>query len=111
MGKGDKKTRRGKLWQGSYGVRRPKNKTATAQIIAPKAVNSVKPEKKAEKKPLKEKVEIVPQAENIIQTTESTEIKVQAETKEKKAATPKAAVKKEKETGTKKTVTKTKKAE
>jgi 30S ribosomal protein S31 len=26
MGKGDKKTRRGKLFQGSFGVRRPKNK-------------------------------------------------------------------------------------
>ncbi|HNW88988.1 MAG TPA: 30S ribosomal protein THX [Bacteroidales bacterium] len=26
MGKGDKKSRKGKIWIGSYGVRRPKNK-------------------------------------------------------------------------------------
>jgi len=26
MGKGDKKTRRGKIWRGSFGVRRPKAK-------------------------------------------------------------------------------------
>lgn len=24
MGKGDKKTKRGKIWRGTYGVRRPK---------------------------------------------------------------------------------------
>ncbi|MFL9838085.1 30S ribosomal protein THX [Flavobacterium sp. ST-75] len=28
MGKGDIKTKRGKIWRGSYGVRRPKNKSA-----------------------------------------------------------------------------------
>lgn len=26
MGKGDKKTKRGKIWQGSHGKTRPKNK-------------------------------------------------------------------------------------
>ncbi len=26
MGKGDIKTKRGKIWRGSHGVRRPKNK-------------------------------------------------------------------------------------
>jgi 30S ribosomal protein S31 len=26
MGKGDKKTRRGKIWNGSYGARRPRKK-------------------------------------------------------------------------------------
>ncbi|RYJ41658.1 30S ribosomal protein THX [Flavobacterium beibuense] len=28
MGKGDIKTKRGKIWRGSYGVRRPKEKKA-----------------------------------------------------------------------------------
>lgn len=27
MGKGDKKTRKGKIWNGSYGARRPGKKT------------------------------------------------------------------------------------
>jgi ribosomal small subunit protein bTHX len=31
MGKGDKKTRRGKIIRGSYGVRRPKAKNKTAK--------------------------------------------------------------------------------
>jgi len=29
MGKGDKKTRRGKLWKGSFGKRRPRPKKAS----------------------------------------------------------------------------------
>jgi len=32
MGKGDKKTRRGKIVKGSYGVRRPRNKKTVAEI-------------------------------------------------------------------------------
>ncbi len=44
MGKGDKKTRRGKLFQGSFGVRRPKNKP----VAAPVAVKNTK-EKEARK--------------------------------------------------------------
>ena len=40
MGKGDPKTRRGKLFRGSYGVRRPKNK----------ATNQAVPQKKETKK-------------------------------------------------------------
>ncbi|MBF01441.1 30S ribosomal protein THX [Flavobacterium sp. D11R37] len=28
MGKGDKKTKRGKIWRGSFGVRRPKDKNS-----------------------------------------------------------------------------------
>jgi 30S ribosomal protein S31 len=32
MGKGDKKSRRGKIWRGSYGVRRPRKATAKATI-------------------------------------------------------------------------------
>ena len=33
MGKGDKKTRRGKLFQGSYGIKRRRNKPKPAAII------------------------------------------------------------------------------
>ena len=31
MGKGDIKTKRGKIWAGTYGVRRPKKVVATAK--------------------------------------------------------------------------------
>jgi len=48
MGKGDKKTRRGKLFQGSFGVRRPKNKAGKGvQVVKPKEVIAVAPEVKA----------------------------------------------------------------
>lgn len=36
MGKGDKKTKRGKLIMGSYGVRRPKRSNKTMEIAAVK---------------------------------------------------------------------------
>ncbi len=49
MGKGDKKTRRGKLFQGSFGVRRSKNKTA-----APVAVKNTKEKEVKEVKDVKE---------------------------------------------------------
>jgi len=48
MGKGDKKTRRGKLWRGSHGKTRPKPKAPVAQKEAPVA--------KAKAKPVKPKV-------------------------------------------------------
>lgn len=44
MGKGDKKTKRGKIAIGSYGVRRPRKKTKTYNAVEPK------PKKKAAKK-------------------------------------------------------------
>jgi 30S ribosomal protein S31 len=50
MGKGDKKTRRGKLFQGSFGVRRPKNKVAApvaGKNIKEKEVKEVKEAKAA----------------------------------------------------------------
>jgi len=31
MGKGDRKTKRGKIWRGSYGKTRPRNKKKSAQ--------------------------------------------------------------------------------
>jgi 30S ribosomal protein S31 len=44
MGKGDKKTKKGKIFAGSYGVRRPK--TTTSSAVIPK---SEAKEKKADK--------------------------------------------------------------
>ncbi len=46
MGKGDQRSRRGKIWRGTFGKRRPrKSKVAAAAITAPAAV-----EKKSTKK-------------------------------------------------------------
>ena len=52
MGKGDKKTKRGKIVIGSYGVRRPrKNKpTMAAPASKPKAAVKAEPKAKAEPK-------------------------------------------------------------
>lgn len=60
MGKGDKKTRKGKITQGSYGKTRPR-KSGTAKVVAPKVE---KPKKevapKAEKpKKVAKPVEVV----------------------------------------------------
>ena len=52
MGKGDKKTRRGKIILGTYGVRRRRNKTDKHEI---KHVNIPKEKEIRDKKPLKEK--------------------------------------------------------
>ena len=47
MGKGDKKTRRGKLFSGSFGVRRRKNKPVSARTaqkaVKEKEIKEVKP--------------------------------------------------------------------
>ena len=49
MGKGDKKTRRGKVTAGSYGKTRPR-KSVTSKVAAPKAEKAPKElEPKAEK--------------------------------------------------------------
>lgn len=63
MGKGDKKTKRGKIIMGSYGVRRPKRqKSVAATESKPVVVKAkpVKPEKEAipkeKKKPAVKKV-------------------------------------------------------
>ncbi len=55
MGKGDKKSRRGKIILGTYGVRRPRQKAAKA--TEKKAVVSKTDEVK-ERKPLKERKEV-----------------------------------------------------
>lgn len=62
MGKGDKKTRKGKIWRGSYGVSRPKARGAAniAKAIAKPAVAEVaaaeeKPKKAPAKKTARKK--------------------------------------------------------
>jgi len=52
MGKGDKKTRRGKIILGTYGVRRPRKKVNKPSVTL---VQPVKEKELKEKKPLKEK--------------------------------------------------------
>ncbi|MFZ4400014.1 MAG: 30S ribosomal protein THX [Bacteroidales bacterium] len=50
MGKGDKKTKRGKIILGSSGIKRPKNKKKTvASEIVPKSVKETVEEKPAKK--------------------------------------------------------------
>lgn len=52
MGKGDKKTKRGKIILGSYGVRRPRKKTtAEVAISKPKASTKAEPKSKAKAEP------------------------------------------------------------
>jgi len=43
MGKGDKKSRRGKIIMGSYGVRRPRKTQTNVQIPAPPAIKAEEP--------------------------------------------------------------------
>lgn len=46
MGKGDKKSKRGKIVNGSYGVRRPKKKNKKALVATPSEKTEKKPAKK-----------------------------------------------------------------
>lgn len=98
MGKGDKKTKRGKIIKGSYGVRRPKRKTSAAPIpvkvkkkIVEKVAEVVEEKAVVKKAPVKKvaakKVEDKPIVEK--------ETKVKAKAAPKKAAPKKAAPKKE----------------
>ena len=56
MGKGDKKTKRGKISKGTFGVRRPHKKVVvtvkkTKRVAKPIAKSAAKPEAKAKAKP------------------------------------------------------------
>ncbi len=58
MGKGDKKTKRGKIHIGSTGVARPKKKAAAKKTAANKAkTEKVEPKKSAPKKAATKKAE------------------------------------------------------
>jgi ribosomal small subunit protein bTHX len=49
MGKGDKKTRRGKLFLGSFGVTHPKNKKKKVPVVVPSEDNENSTSKKTKK--------------------------------------------------------------
>ena len=92
MGKGDKKTKKGKISMGSYGKKRPKKKKTSA--IKPKKVE-VKAKPKAAPKPeVKEKAVSKPKTEVKEKTKPKTEAKAKAAPKK---AEPKAKPKKERE--------------
>jgi 30S ribosomal protein S31 len=89
MGKGDKKTKRGKILMGSHGVRRPKRKHARAlplvAVKEEKPVEIIKEKALAKPKPVKEVV----QAETPIVTVAAEEAVKPA----RKKAPPKGSVK------------------
>lgn len=48
MGKGDKRTKRGKIWNGSFGKSRPHKQTPTPVVVEKKVSKpAAKPKKKA----------------------------------------------------------------
>lgn len=72
MGKGDKKTRRGKLFQGSFGVRRPKKSSRKAPPVpSPKIkVSATREAKPAKEMKEKEPIAVVPvkEAPEVVET-------------------------------------------
>jgi 30S ribosomal protein S31 len=48
MGKGDKKSRRGKIWRGTFGKRRPKSSKHAPPVAAPASVEEKKGRTKKE---------------------------------------------------------------
>ncbi|MDX2443583.1 MAG: 30S ribosomal protein THX [Bacteroidales bacterium] len=105
MGKGDKKTKRGKLFSGSYGITRPRKKSKT-NVAPPTPIKVVKSKKPVAAKVENEKVEAPkktaeskpkPKAKAKAKKTE----KVTAAVKEPKKKT-KVAAKKEEESAPKK---------
>ena len=90
MGKGDKKTKRGKIIMGSYGVRRPQN-THSAPVTQPL---------KEEKPAVKVKATAVQKAPKSGALVETPVVAVQEEAAAKpakKKTAPKASAKKEEE--------------
>jgi 30S ribosomal protein S31 len=78
MGKGDKRSRRGKIWRGSFGnTRRKKNATKPAFVSKPKAKKVAKP------------VEVNLEEAPVLETAEMTAQTEAKATKPKKAAAPK----------------------
>ncbi len=57
MGKGDRKTRRGKITKGTFGVRRPHKKKKPADVPAKKKALKALPKKIAKKTTAKKKKE------------------------------------------------------
>lgn len=74
MGKGDKKSKRGKIVAGSYGKKRPRKRSkplAEVVVKAEKPAKSTKP--KAEPKPKTEKSDVVKEKKPKVTKTKKTE--------------------------------------
>jgi len=96
MGKGDQKTRRGKLFSGSYGVLRPRKKARAFSVITTTKKTTIKPEisKASPKPPAAHKPKSEPVAEEVKDVAE--EVKdVAEEVKPEKKEVKKPAAKKE----------------
>lgn len=94
MGKGDKKSRRGKITIKSYGVRRPRKNKGLP--LPEKIVKEVAPVKKPKEKPVAKPVEepvTVQEEAPVPELTGETE-----KTSKKKTGKPKSTVKKEEKT-------------
>jgi len=76
MGKGDKKSRRGKIIIGTYGVRRPRKKASGLPVSSPESVSAEKPVEKKKK----------PGPDSDVKATAPAEVKETKETKENKTA-------------------------
>jgi len=97
MGKGDKKSRRGKIFMGSFGITRPKNKKKF--VVKPSSVSSEAKEKAKKAKVIPEVVieEPVPAVIEPVQVMEVEKADKTKKAAPKKESAPKAEVKKVKE--------------
>lgn len=102
MGKGDQKTRRGKIFAGSYGARRKKNKRKTKHLPAAKSgvsiANVAVSEVVAKPEPGKDPIPVP--IEKVVKPVEVQEIAVPAEEPKKKVVRKKPAAKKDTEQAT-----------
>ncbi len=85
MGKGDKKTKRGKITMGTFGVRRPRKKSKPIVVIKKKAVAKATADKPKTASKAKPKATAKPKT--------TTEAKPKATTKAKPKAEPKTTTK------------------
>jgi 30S ribosomal protein S31 len=49
MGKGDQRSRRGKIWRGTFGKRRPKKSDRAAKVVTAPSAPETKPPKRSSK--------------------------------------------------------------
>jgi len=98
MGKGDKKTKRGKITRGSYGNKRPRKTSVSYVAPAKPAKKAVKKEEIVEKEvktPVKPKAEKKPTAKKTTaKKAETTKKSAEKKAPAKKAPAKKAAAKK-----------------
>ena len=103
MGKGDRKTRRGKLFSGTFGVRRQKNRKIRKQSVHASDIQETKPkpsgaEKKVKKSEPSEAKKTAPRKNTKPEKTEKTGKAVNHGTTAKGEKTEKQEIKKEKST-------------